>query len=240
MAAGDMISIVCHWGMIPFRHYGIDIGDGTVVHLATDLSDPATRTMSVQRVPYEEFHQGKKVRVESIDSPLAPQTIVQRALSAVGQLGYHILHDNCEHFARHCVHGESTSIQVERVARSTVRVSMLGLVGCSAYRVLARSAAASTLPLAWLRLSTIAPVVAGEAARGGSYAIARALNLRHHQAVRVGQSAGAVASAASGLVVGGPACSISSLIMFVAVEQASGEVARRIIIKRRSPPRSVG
>ncbi len=44
--------------------------------------------------------------------PLHPEMIVQSALSKVGDVGYNMLFNNCEHFATWCRYGISMSHQV--------------------------------------------------------------------------------------------------------------------------------
>ena len=82
MAQADLISIRCGSGLFCYLHYGIDIGDGTVVHLATE---PNGRDISVQRVCMDEFANGTAVSIEEVVEPLAPSTVVERALAAVGK-----------------------------------------------------------------------------------------------------------------------------------------------------------
>jgi hypothetical protein len=123
MAKGDLISIRCYWGIVPYRHYGIDMGDGTAVHLATD-SGIDQRSMSVQRVPLKEFAAGEEVRFETSESSLPAELVVARAAELVGQREYHFLFGNCEHFARDCKYGRKESIQVNRVAASVISASV--------------------------------------------------------------------------------------------------------------------
>jgi hypothetical protein len=46
---------------------------------------------------------------------LAPNEVVTRAMSRVGATGYDLVSSNCEHFARWCKAGESSSRQIERI-----------------------------------------------------------------------------------------------------------------------------
>ncbi len=36
MTAGDLLMVRCWYRCFPFEHYGIDMGDGTVIELAGD------------------------------------------------------------------------------------------------------------------------------------------------------------------------------------------------------------
>ena len=125
MAAGDVISVACTRGIIVFRHFGIDLGDGTVVHLATESDG---KRMSVQRVPFEQFSVGKPIRIEQeVGESLARDLVVERALQAVGKSGYHLIWENCEHFAREIKTGVARSHQVEDAIKSVVRGTLAGI-----------------------------------------------------------------------------------------------------------------
>jgi len=47
--------------------------------------------------------------------PLPVKDILDRANSALGQQGYNVIYDNCEHFATDCRYGQSNSRQVKRL-----------------------------------------------------------------------------------------------------------------------------
>lgn len=44
--------------------------------------------------------------------PLEPNKIVEEAISKIGEIGYNLLWDNCEHFAAYCRYGIKWSEQV--------------------------------------------------------------------------------------------------------------------------------
>lgn len=133
MAKGDLISVRCYWGMVPYRHYGIDIGDGMVVHLATTPAAPESTSrarrgyMSVQQVTIESFAEGRPIRYENADHSLPAELVISRATSAVGQRGYNLVLGNCEHFARNCKYGQHESVQVKRVVRGLLKATTLGM-----------------------------------------------------------------------------------------------------------------
>ena len=45
----------------------------------------------------------------------APDEVVSTARARLGERGYHILYNNCEHFAHECVSGKHYSEQVDGV-----------------------------------------------------------------------------------------------------------------------------
>jgi Lecithin retinol acyltransferase len=96
-----------------YTHHGIYIGGGKVVHYA-GLSH-SWHSGPVEEVTLARFTLGHPVRI--IDHPEAvhsPQEIVRRALSRVGEQGYSLLTNNCEHFCNWSVSGLSRSMQIER------------------------------------------------------------------------------------------------------------------------------
>lgn len=124
--------------MIEFRrgsysHWGINVGNNEVIHLIGDewgsLTSAIFGTMLPQ-VRYESFtdvdqdtKSGKVKKLKGsvfcvnntshdyLPKALPPQAIVERALSQVGEKGYHLLYNNCEHFATWSRHGKGHSKQ---------------------------------------------------------------------------------------------------------------------------------
>lgn len=124
--------------MIEFRrgkysHWAINAGNNEVIHLIGDGWESftsATFGTKKPQVRYESFAvverdaksgKGKKlegsvVRVNNtsrdhLPKALPPQAIVERALSQVGEKGYHLLVNNCEHFATWSRYGRGHSKQ---------------------------------------------------------------------------------------------------------------------------------
>jgi hypothetical protein len=102
-------------------HHGIDVGDGTVVHWASThegvmelMGDPSVKwEAAICRTSHAEFSKGRPVWVREYDSCFDAATVVNRALSRVGERGYHLFDNNCEHFATWCKTGRSDSRQVD-------------------------------------------------------------------------------------------------------------------------------
>lgn len=118
MARGDHLYVEDNLGRIPFQHHGIDMGDGTVIHLAPaegarvairDKSD----NFAVRRVLIEQFSNGRAIRVRAYAQPRHPDVIVAQAESMLGKSGYSLLDENCEHFATLCSTGKASSHQIE-------------------------------------------------------------------------------------------------------------------------------
>lgn len=112
MAKGDHLVIFLDY----FTHHGIDLGDGTVVHWSTGgqgLKDLFGDAAVIRRTSHAAFADGKPVWVRAYASCFDDDTVVARALSSVGALGYNVAQNNCEHFATWCKTGEPYSEQVK-------------------------------------------------------------------------------------------------------------------------------
>lgn len=103
---------------IPFQHHGIDMGDGTVIHLAPEKGarisiDDKEQNFSVRRDTVEDFSLGKELQVIEHEDALPPEICASAAEEALGQTGYCLLEGNCEHFATLCATGRWESQQIE-------------------------------------------------------------------------------------------------------------------------------
>lgn len=236
MAKADLISIPCRRGLFQYLHFGIDIGDGTVVHLATEamateamgteaMGTEAMETgvygteMSVQRVLMERFANGQPVMVESVSDPLPPDEVVRGALDAVGTRGYHLVLGNCEHFARKLKTGRVESVQVEMCWESVVRAAVASIASTARRHVIAKSIAIATQSRFLVAAGSLVPTIAGETARHGVYAVGRRCQMSHADAQKSSRAAGHAACALGGLVVGGPVGSAGALAISIATER---------------------
>ena len=118
MAQGDHIYVAGTLRGIPFQHHGIDMGDGTVIHLAPAegvrfaLRDTSER-FAVRRDTMEVFCMGRTPVVVTHPRGRTADEVVQTAESYLGKTGYSLLEGNCEHFAALCASGASKSHQIE-------------------------------------------------------------------------------------------------------------------------------
>ena len=115
---GDQIRV--NRGM--YTHHGIFISEDSVIHFAppgnTDVLDPSKAR--VINTPLNEFLKGGvlEVRVytdEELKRKRSPKAIVAEALAHLGEGGYNIISNNCEHFSNLCAFGKKESNQVEAV-----------------------------------------------------------------------------------------------------------------------------
>ena len=98
-----------------YHHYGIFVSEEEVIQFG--LPDDPLRPAEEIRVLNSDiaaFLQGGEVEVAVPDSATrrhmrSPEQIVELARQRIGEGGYDILHNNCEHFVNECAFGEATS-----------------------------------------------------------------------------------------------------------------------------------
>ena len=100
-------------------HHGIYIGNDEVIQFGGPF-DMFTKPKDivVEKVSIEEFLKGGFLEVKVFDRKERKQKrnvddIVNTALSMLGEGGYDILYNNCEHFVNYCILGEKKSSQVD-------------------------------------------------------------------------------------------------------------------------------
>jgi len=99
---GDHIRVFRYF----YFHHAIDMGDGTCIHFT---GEPFKKFDSyVQRTDMSVFLKGGKKRVVKYPDCKCrnDNAVVNTALSYVGQAGYHLVWNNCYHFARYCKTGK--------------------------------------------------------------------------------------------------------------------------------------
>jgi uncharacterized protein YycO len=119
-------------GLVPYRHYGIELPDGTMVE-----NSPS----GIRIVGYADFARGRPTQVANPSvSPAERDLAVQRALSRVGEHRYSLTGNNCEHFANWCATGIAISQQVIAWLAALARIAL--------------AAAATALVIALSRVAT--------------------------------------------------------------------------------------
>lgn len=118
---GDILCVE-RWGNL-YRHYGVYIGHGKVIHYAGTGGDWSGE-LSVREVPMKDFVRDAN-RYMICDFPkecdvpdyhlYSKKETVRRAYSRLGECDYDLLRNNCEHFAIWCRTNVSESRQVSRV-----------------------------------------------------------------------------------------------------------------------------
>jgi RNAse (barnase) inhibitor barstar len=101
-------------GFNTYQHYGVYIGNGNVIHFAPhEGQEISMENGIIHETTLEKFLNGRALQIEAnIGRKFSENEIVQRARSRLGEKGYNLLTNNCEHFALWCVTGEHISYQV--------------------------------------------------------------------------------------------------------------------------------
>ncbi len=98
---------------LAYRHHGIYLGEGLVIHYAGRIRCPHGL---IETVPLRSFVGKRRVQVGRRPAEsLHGEAIVRRARSRLGERRYAIFSNNCEHFCSWCQVGESRSKQVDRL-----------------------------------------------------------------------------------------------------------------------------
>jgi hypothetical protein len=98
---------------LAYRHHGIYLGEGLVIHYAGRIRYPHGL---IEAVPLRSFVGKRHVHVGRRPAESRHgEAIVRRARSRLGERRYAILSNNCEHFCSWCQVGESRSKQVDRL-----------------------------------------------------------------------------------------------------------------------------
>lgn len=100
MAPGDHIKV--YHGI--YTHHGIDCGDGTVIHYKGGLDQKINAVIS--RTAKRIFSSGREIFVVNYKECLPPESVMKLAYSRLNENNYHLLFNNCEHFAMYCKTGQ--------------------------------------------------------------------------------------------------------------------------------------
>ncbi len=119
-SSGDMVRVA----LSELYHYGVYVSDAEIIQFGL----PPTRARSAAELlvcatDLDTFLCGKFLEVAEFDraerrKKRAPDEIVRIARSRIGEGGYQILYNNCEHFANECVFGTHESPLVEQVRKA--------------------------------------------------------------------------------------------------------------------------
>jgi len=101
-----------------YEHHAIDVGDSVIQYSKTGPFDG-----EVRRVSFEEFARGARILVKPHDDARFTRTeSVERARARVGERGYRVLSNNCEHLVEEAITGKARSPQVLRALVTTAGV----------------------------------------------------------------------------------------------------------------------
>lgn len=93
-------------------HHGIYVGRGNVIHFTGLITDPGNAKIQVDKLSLFST-KTPKVRDYAGADVFSPREVVRRARSRLGERGYSLTMNNCEHFASWCKVGSHRSSQVD-------------------------------------------------------------------------------------------------------------------------------
>lgn len=162
MARGDHIYV----SRGAYTHHGIDAGNETVVHFSGEPGEK--RDAAVTRTSLQDFLRGGSLKIRPYGRRDDADTCVQRAESRLGSTSYHLVTNNCEHFAVWCCTGKSASQQVRGVGSATAHGAVAGTDAAATTGVVAGlgTVAGVSGPGIMTALSTAGGLVGGTAAVG--------------------------------------------------------------------------
>jgi len=101
-------------GLNTYQHYGVYTGNGNVIHFAPlEGQEISYENGVIHETTLEKFLGGRTLKIDTnIVKSFSEQEIIQRAKSRLGEKEYDLIFNNCEHFTRWCITGESRSYQV--------------------------------------------------------------------------------------------------------------------------------
>ena len=104
-----------------YYHHGIYESDDAVYHFASPIgSEISPDTAVVHKTTLDRFLNGGELEVreysaDELKTKRKPEDIIAYAKAHMGEKGYNIISNNCEHFSNRCAFGTSNSDQVKNV-----------------------------------------------------------------------------------------------------------------------------
>lgn len=116
---GDIIRVKVSF----YYHYGIYVSDDSIIQfgLPTNVTQ-AAEDVKVIETDIQTFLCNGELEVATFSHSekkkvFKPDIIIKNARSYIGDDGYHILHNNCEHFVNKCAFGEAKSDFLDNVRK---------------------------------------------------------------------------------------------------------------------------
>lgn len=99
-------------GKVNYEHFGIYIGNGNVIEFSsTDGTIPSAKiTLNPMSKSFKNYFVYK---LDTKDIKFTPEEVVKRANQKLGEGGYDLIGNNCEHFAVWCQTGVFKSFQID-------------------------------------------------------------------------------------------------------------------------------
>lgn len=124
LRCGDHVAVRRPEGYV---HHGIFVGEGRVAHFSDDAGLSGKGQARVQETSLEAFLRGGGLLRRRHRRALPRELVVARARGVLrGEIPwrpYHLVRNNCEHFATFCAAKRTRSVQVQQVAGAAVAVT---------------------------------------------------------------------------------------------------------------------
>lgn len=162
MATGDHIFV----HRLGYTHHGIDVGDGTVIHYIGEVGQKTNA--AVRQTPIDEFAKGCPIHIRAYGSADSPDVTLERAKGRLAETKYHLVFNNCEHFATWCKTGKHRSEQVKDATAFGGGAVGSGAAVAAGIGTVSATGAAAGLSASGIMsgLATIGGVVGGGAVSG--------------------------------------------------------------------------
>ena len=162
MAGGDHVFV----RRLGYTHHGIDTGDGTVIHYTGEVGQKSNA--AVRETPMDGFAKGCLVLVRPYGTCDSNDNTIARARSRLGEASYHLVFNNCEHFAVWCKTGHHRSEQVRDAAAVGGGAAGSGAAVAAGLGTISATGAAAGLsgPGIMSGLATVGGAVGGGAVAG--------------------------------------------------------------------------
>ena len=180
MARGDHIYV--SRGI--YTHHGIDTGDGTVIHFTGEPG--SKRNATIARSSMSDFLQGAECKVRRYGNRDGVDATMARAESQIDTTGYHLVVNNCEHFATWCCTGRRASQQVRGASSLTAHGAVAGTTVAATTGIVGAVGAVAGVsgPGIMSALGSVGGLVGGGAATGpavlGALPAAASVRITHH------------------------------------------------------------
>jgi len=100
------------------HHDGIYLGSGQVIHLC-GVPGGGKASAQVRIDTLELFAVNRPITIRRYAGNHNPEAVITRAMSRLGDGNYHLIFNNCQHFARWCATGDHHSEQITSVTTTT-------------------------------------------------------------------------------------------------------------------------
>lgn len=154
-----------------YIHHGIYRGGNKVIHYA-GFAEPLKKG-AIEQTSLESFLGGvdnfQVVNYPSYQNTYAPEEIVHRAESCLGEDDYNLFFNNCEHFACWCVTGKARSEQVQEIMQYTTN-AVFSYYAFQKYQMLT----AASVPITTMTTTPAVSAVLTNMALGGTVGVGTA------------------------------------------------------------------